>query len=490
MKTAAALVRNSNLAILFHIAPRLANVLTFILIGRWLDVSMAGIFTLAVTYLLILSSVTRGLDDLVVRQVAREPELADRYLTNFFFLRLFLALALYPLLWLFLTYGVQYDDFTRLFILIFALSVVPDSLIAVLQAVLMGQGEFSLPAWTITGINLVKFLVAVLILKSGLSLLWLGGIWLLISFFGLALLAFMVSRRIRWWSRRCLTDWSLLRQHWTTALPFLGITLVLTLEGQSDVVILSSYHSAREIGWYGAATTIISSLVILSQAYRQAVYPLMTRYSLAAPDKLAFLYTRSMRYMALLAFPMAVGVAILAAQIVPLVFGPNFSPTIQVLVILAPVLLIVYLNVPNSRLMLSMDRQRWSLIFLVLSMVTNIVLNLILVPRYAATGAAISRLCSISFYFSLSYVYVTHNLVRQNLLALLGRPALAAGLMALVVWPLRDMPLWAPIIAGMISFGIAVWLLQAIPKDDWALIKQSYAARRRGPTSDHLSKST
>jgi O-antigen/teichoic acid export membrane protein len=71
MKTLLELTRDSLFSIVFHLSPRLANVLLFITMGRLIGPTDAGVFALATTYLVIFTTVMRGPDDLVIRQVSR-----------------------------------------------------------------------------------------------------------------------------------------------------------------------------------------------------------------------------------------------------------------------------------------------------------------------------------------------------------------------------------------------------------------------------------
>ena len=116
------LARDSFFSIMVRLSPRFANVLLFILIGRLTGPAEAGVFTLATTYLVIFTTVARGLDDLVVRQVSREPDLAPRYLTNFLALRLGLSLFLYCVLLFVVLVVFDYAPSTAIPTLILALS--------------------------------------------------------------------------------------------------------------------------------------------------------------------------------------------------------------------------------------------------------------------------------------------------------------------------------------------------------------------------------
>jgi O-antigen/teichoic acid export membrane protein len=248
---------------------------------------------------------------------------------------------------------------------------------------------------------------------------------------------------------------------------------MMALEAQVDTVSLSAFRDEAEVGWYGAATTVTFSLAMFSQAYRMSVYPLMARYALQSPAKLSRLYKRSTRYLGMLILPMVAGIILLSPQIVSLVFGPKFQPTTKVLQILIPSSVLAFLNVPNSRMMLIYNRQVWSSLFLMCSVTTNVLLNLVLAPSWGASGAAVARLCSSALYFLLNYLYVARFLAWSNLLWLLSRPVLATLIMAVVVWSVRAWSLPASIGVGMVTYAGALWLVGGILPDDIALVRQA-----------------
>lgn len=466
------LVRDSILSIIIRLAPRIANVFLFILIGRLAGPAEAGVFTLAITYLVIFTTIPRGLDDLVIRQVSREPDKASHYLVNFLVVRLALSLLLYCIFLLLVLVVLDYDQSTAVPILILVLSLVPDSLAYVAQAILLGQRRFGPPAIVLAGISLFKLIGGGLVLLSGGNLQQIAWVWVIGSWLGVIGLLIVVVRRVGGIEYVHLFDWLPLARNWCTISSFFLITALTTLEGQLDVVFLSALRNETEVGWYGAATTVLSSLIMLSQGYRLAVYPLMTRYALHSPEMLSRLYERSMRYLGALVLPMVTGVALLSPQIVGLVFGSEFQPTAQVLEISIVVLFFIFLNVPNSRMMLVHDRQSWISLFLLISVCVNAILNLGLDPIWGATGAAAARLCSSGIFFLLNYLYVTQFLERSSLFRLLSRSALATLIMGGVVWLVRLWPLMVAICIGIVAYVGALWLLGGILPDDVALLRQ------------------
>ncbi|MFQ6100895.1 MAG: flippase [Anaerolineae bacterium] len=477
------LVRDSILSIVVRLAPRFANVLLFILIGRLTGPAEAGVFTLAITYLVISTTIARGLDDLVIRQVSREPDRASRYLTNFLILRLGLSLLSYCILLFVVLVVFDYDQSTAISILTLVLSLVPDSLTYVAQAILLGQRCFGMPAIILAGVSLFKLVGGGLVLINGGGLQQVAWVWVIASLLGMVALLIVAVKRLGGIQRADWFDWLPLARNWRTVLSFLLITTLMTLEGQLDVVLLSALRDEVEVGWYGAATTVVASLVILSQGYRLAVYPLMTRYALYSPEKLSGLYKRSIRYLGALVLPMVAGVALLSPKIVSLVFGPEFQPTARVLEISILALVFMFLNVPNSRMMLVHDRQSWSSLFLLVSVSANALLNLALDPAWGATGAAVARLCSSALLFLLNYLHVARFLVRSSPIQLLSRSALATLVMGTVIWLVRTWPLPVSIGVGIATYAGMLWLVGGILPNDAALMHQTIAGWRNRAAS-------
>jgi O-antigen/teichoic acid export membrane protein len=459
------LMRNSVLSLALNVANRASNVILFVFIARQAGAEQGGIFSLSTSYLVLFSSLTWGLDELMVRQVARDRSTSSRYFGAFLALRFLLATGLYGALVLVVRSMLRYAPITTGTILIVGLSLVPDSLGNVGQALLTAHERFETPVKAATLATFVKLAGGAAALLGGGGLAGVGWAWCAGSGLG-ALITLSAASRLAGTLRPA--EW-LERDFWTQqarpALPFLVIGFLITMEYQTDVVILSVARGEVEIGWYSAATTVVLALMLLSQAYRAAVYPLMTRYHQSAPSRLNRLYDVSFIYLGAAALPMAAGICLLAPRIVRL-YGPSFDGAIAPLQIIAWSLVFNYLNVPSSRLMLVDDRQNWSSVFLIGSMSTNIILNLILDRQWGATGAAAARLCSSLVFFLPNYLFVIRFIRPHNPFRALARPALAAIIMAAVVWLTRGAALWIPITVGTMVYVAALLVVKGLPGEE------------------------
>ncbi len=201
------LLRDASYSVLFHIAPRFANVLMFIMVGRLAGPEDAGAFALATTYLLIVTTVMRGMDDLIARQVAREPEEAPRYLTNFVVVRVVMAIGLYALLALVVTYLFDYSSETTLAILIISLSVIPESITYLAHSIMLGKSVFAPAALLWAGQSLFKAIVGIIAISTGGDLLTIAVIWLIGSLLGMIVIVPILLVRTGGVTKSDWSDW-------------------------------------------------------------------------------------------------------------------------------------------------------------------------------------------------------------------------------------------------------------------------------------------
>jgi O-antigen/teichoic acid export membrane protein len=465
------LLKNTSLSISLNLVNKAANAIVFIIIARQAGVSQAGIFSLAITYILIFTAFSIGMDELLIRQVARDRSMSSRYFGSFLFLRVLMSFGLYIILFILVSFVFDYSPTTRIIILIMGLSIIPEGVNFVGQALLTSHERFNVPVIAAAVSGVVKLGGIWLINLAGIDPIYIGWVWILGSTLSAAInssAAFLISGTLNTGDWLDLDFWN---TQFKVGLPFLGIGALATLEYQTDVVILSAVRPETDLGWYGAATTIIFALAIIPQAYRTAVYPLMVRYNADVSASLGRIYDLSFTYLGIAALPIAVGISLLSLQIIDFVYGPEFIGAVQPLAILAWALVFIFLNVPNSRLMLVKDQQTWALRFLIGSLSINIILNLLLNPYLGATGAAIARLIAVLVFFVPNYWYVVKNLHEHNIITSLGRAVLAALIMGFFVWLTRDLGLWIAILTGIFTYTAALIALKALPGDEkrWML---------------------
>jgi O-antigen/teichoic acid export membrane protein len=89
------------------------------------------------------------------------------------------------------------------------------------------------------------------------------------------------------------------------------------------------------VGYFAAAQRIYLFALIIPAMFYQAIYPVLSRKFVEVPDSFADIFEKLYRYLLAIAFPVAVGMAILAPFLIHLIYGPRFAPSVPSLRILS-----------------------------------------------------------------------------------------------------------------------------------------------------------
>lgn len=457
------LLQNSVIVLIASVVLKSVNIIAFILISRMYGPDPSGIFSLSTSYLALFSTLTSGFDELVTRQVSHNRQNASNYFKLFVWLRPLFSFGLYLILLVITIFVLDYPSHILFPILIMTTSFFFDGLAGTAQSILSAFesfGTFFISSLINAAIRIVTliFLLFIPLNLNLVSWLWTGG-----SLISATILLIKVSRLLA----KTPQDPSAkigptLAEEFRLIVSFLLIGFMSSIEYQIDVIILSAYHDQTIIGFYTAVTTILFSLFMLGQAYRMAVYPVMARYEINNPEKLGPLCADSYDLLWTLSLPMVIGIAILAPQIIPMIYGGSFQPAVLATRIIIWALIFLFISIPNSRLLLASGNQKRLLRLQLICTGINILVNLLLIPPYAAAGAAVSRVLSVVVYFFLSFAFIKqrYNLQLLPLAQKLVKSALAGLLMAFGVWLLREQSLLISIATGVFLYGGFLILLR------------------------------
>lgn len=413
MNTHRRVLRNSAYNLIAGISQRIGQTITFILVARLLTTEATGSYKLAITYTSILLTLSLwGLDQLLVRDVAKDRSLVGAYLGNFLLLRLLLATAVWLGLSLLLPL-FPYEPQTKQFILVMTATIIPTSLSNLYQSVWAAFEDMKAYTVVLLLFSVVRVVAGTAVLLKDSALMPIAFVFLLVSIAELLTNAWITHRRPEVRSAAWKLDWKFARHSLRTALPLIAVSFILVVEYQFDDVILSLFWPEEVVGVYGAAAMIFTLLLFLPRSFQLAVFPIISR-AYHSQTNLAAVYSQSLKFLVIVSLPLALGVSVFSAQIINLIFGAAYADAAPVLTILVWAFFISALNVPNSRLLISANKQRMVALFAILSMVANLLLSLWLVPRWGSIGTAWARVLAMPLYTIPALLYVQHSICRLD----------------------------------------------------------------------------
>ncbi len=256
------------------------------------------------------------------------------------------------------------------------------------------------------------------------------------------------------------------------SLPFGVIGFALGLSYKFDSVLLNIFRSNTETGYYNAAYNLIFSLLIFSNALNTALYPSLTRQAVSAPQKLPQIYGRILRYLMVLSLPIAIGVSILANQMVLFLYENEFMPAVPALQILIWVLPLMYTSEFLGYVVLIADKEDRVARAVLISTAFNVIVNSFLVPRYGFIAASIMTVLTEMILVS-QYIWSIKSLIHQiDLNKTFLRPLIAAIIMGLVVLLVHSqLSLIVNVALGGAVYLGSLLLLGVIGKDELRFIR-------------------
>lgn len=177
----------------------------------------------------------------------------------------------------------------------------------------------------------------------------------------------------------------------TLFIPQIAIEIYTVL----DKVMLGNLASSiEEVSYYEQSQKIIRIALRLITAFGSVM--LSRSANVFFTDGLQGLQENlrvSFRFTIFLGVPMMLGVAGTAYSLVPWYFGAGFAPVAPLLVLLSPIVLLIgFSNVIGTQYLVPSGQNGKYTCSVIIGACVNFVMNLILIPRYNASGAAIASL--------------------------------------------------------------------------------------------------
>jgi polysaccharide transporter, PST family len=181
----------------------------------------------------------------------------------------------------------------------------------------------------------------------------------------------------------------LLKQSWPVIFAGMAIMVYMRL----DMVMLKSMKGDYAVGLYSAATRVSEVWYFIPMGIVSSVSPAIMRVK----DDPALFYSRLLKLFSLMTLTACVIgslVALASHAIVRILYSTSYSGAAPVLAIHVWASVFVFLGVAQSPWDLSKNLLTLSLYRTIAGAIINVAMNLYLIPRYSATGAAIATVVS------------------------------------------------------------------------------------------------
>jgi O-antigen/teichoic acid export membrane protein len=362
-------------------------------VARYLGPQGYGLLSFAGSYVMLFSALALfGLESLVVRELVTDGDHRATILGTSFLIRLACG-ALAYLLSVVTIMALRPADSQALL------------LVALLGSSLLFQATEVIDLWfqsQVASRYAVTVRVAAFLLSSAAKLACVlagasltavavaSAIEALLVAAGLVLVYLLKAERLSSWRWDAARFRSLIH----SAVPMVLSGVVLMIYLRIDQVMLGALASEEEVGFYAAAVRISEVWYFVPAAIVSSLFPRIVE--LRALDQVQFEQQLQRLYnlLAFLGYAVALPVTLLAPWLVQLLFGSAYQSSAPLLAVLIWGGLFANLTVARNAHFIALDWGRAQLWTASAGAIANVLLNLLLIPRYGAMGAAVATCLS------------------------------------------------------------------------------------------------
>jgi O-antigen/teichoic acid export membrane protein len=229
------------------------------------------------------------------------------------------------------------------------------------------------------------------------------------------------------------------------------------------------------VGWYSAANKYIDAVAWIPQSAMGVVFPALSLLGASDRRRLAFAYEKSFKMLAILGLPLAVGLGVMAASIVH--FTRGFEQSIPALQILAPSVVLLFVNNAFIYTLTAINRQLDFTRLALFTLGVNVVLNLLLIPPYGYLGAAAASTTTEAALFAGGWWMLRRQRLPLSVIGSSGRVIASALIMGVAVYLIRSWPLGLVVIAGAAVYVAALLALRTLDPEEWSILRSGLRGR-------------
>jgi O-antigen/teichoic acid export membrane protein len=380
--------------------------LFIVFLARNLSSNGFGFFNYAFSFASMIIVLTDlGTNTLIIKKVSKNRTTSGIYLSNVYFLKIVVSLAILSGIALFAN---LFDNQPVILILI-SLSLLISAFLDPLNSIYRAYSSMIYE-------TIVLLLWRIMI--AGFSILGLycysyGLLWISFSFITAGIIALLVSFVI---TKRLFkveifsfkdVNAEMCKKIIKESVPIGLLVVISTVFYKLNIVLLQYLSNSNEVAWYSASFKLIEAGFFVPTIFIAAIFPYLCREN--NDGRVSPYAVKLIKRSAILLIIIAIGMALVllrySSDIIVMLYGKEFFPSIKILGIVALMPFFIYLNELLFITYVSVDRQKTVLLISIIPLCLYFVLCLILIPKLNSEGAAWALLISQAVLLAMNIIY-------------------------------------------------------------------------------------
>lgn len=258
--------------------------------------------------------------------------------------------------------------------------------------------------------------------------------------------------------------------------PMIPAMFIWSLVAGVDRFMLEHLANLAEVAIYNLADVMAALLLNCTRPINGILQPRFANMVNQDPGEVQRYLAGAVKFLAVVLFPGAVGLAVVAGPLVRLLGHQGFEGAAGMIPVLALAYVLIGMSNPLYHLVFLRCGGKQFLLLYPLCLGVNVLLNLLLIPRFGGQGAAVATLCSFAIYVGGLIVWSESKILRTfarqwRVLGLIAGCSLAMGGVLEAAKgsnPAFDSVALVPL--GVAVYGVLLCVTKVITQGEWQLL--------------------
>jgi len=372
----------------------LAQFVVGVMVARYLEPEKYGILQYAMAFVFIIGSfASLGLREITMRElVGVDYKTTQKIIGSAFFLRVFAALVAMLIIaaMTFVIVDSEVDE-TQLYIMIISLGVLFQSF-DILESFFRARAESKYITYGHTIAIFISSLVKIGLVIFDQDLFYFVLIFAFDNFgFLLPQIYYYIKKGFK------VSEWSydkpLAKKLFLNSYPLMLSAVMITIYASIDQLFIKLYLPFEELGYYSSSVKLLTAFYFIPVAICAALFPRLVEAKDDAEQlktRLVFLYS----LIFWLSVAIFLGLFFFSELIIVGIFSDKFAPAIPSLQVLSFSVTATFMGVATEQYLVVKNYTKISFYRTAAGAIANIILNIILIPKYGIIGAGLATIVS------------------------------------------------------------------------------------------------
>lgn len=261
-----------------------------------------------------------------------------------------------------------------------------------------------------------------------------------------------------------------LKSYLKFGLPLVPTSFLFWIIYSSDNYLIGYFHGISPVGIYSAACTLSGIIMALFNPIHFVLYPAISKlWEEGKFEEVKINLKYAFKYTVIIGIPAVFGVSILTGQLLRIFTTPEFRFASVVVPFVSGGLLVLQFSGLAQYILMLAKKTKTIAVILTMAAISNIILNILLIPSLGIIGAAIATAACYIGLGIILHIASTKNLIFELDLKLTAKAIFSSLLMVMFI-RLANLNVLLSISVGILVYAITLLALRGLPPKEIVFI--------------------